>query len=315
MSLEPRSDLALVMPELAEIRSHIANLDYPGLAARMLALHDADQRMLADAAAFAAEEPSLHMLLAEQLRREGSDILAKALLAHGLIAGAWSIHGRLGDVQVTRDQVVQAEVHLREAEIHLIELCAVEPSWTYPWYLRLVTSTGLGLGISESRRRYERVAQEEAHHYPAQARLLQQLCPQWGGSWEAAFSFARACASSAGPGSPEHGIMADIHLRRWLDHGPKERPGYLRQTDVLTELRTAAEASVLHSEFQPGFGWVRLHTTFGVLFALAGEQDSAARHFAVLGEVVDADVWGCLAKDARVVQRARKTGLAKAGSA
>jgi len=303
------------MPELAEIRYLTQRMDYAGLAGALLALHDRDERLLPAAGVVAAAEPGLHDLVMERLRLHGDDILAKALLAHGLISRGWAVRSSHRATDVSPGQFAQFHAHLGDAEVHLIEVCAVEPSWTYPWYLRQLTARGLELGTSESWRRYERLAELSQHHYPAQGQLLQQLCPKWGGSWEAAFDFARSCAGAASLGSPEHGILAELHLEHWIELDREAGARYLRQPDVLGELQAAASASVFHEEFQPGFSWVRLHTAFGALFALSGDEEAAARHFAVLGDVVDPGVWGYLSSAERIVQRARKAALARSGAA
>lgn len=303
------------MPELVEIRSLVRQRDYPGVADALLLLHDRDHRLLAEAGPVVAGEPGFHELVVGQLARERDDVLARALLAQSHVVRAFETRGGLPASLVTPEQYERYAADLRAAEVHLIEVCAVEPSWFYPWHLRVVTSRTLELGLSETRRRYDRIAEDDAHHHPAQAELLQQLCPKWGGTWEDALGFARATSAAAPAGSAEHGLVADVHLERWVALPRREQAAYLKDPAVLDELSAAAAASVEHPDFVRQLSWVRLHTTFGALFALAGRRDVAADHFATLGDVVDGRVWAYLAQDVGVVQKARKAGLARAGAA
>jgi hypothetical protein len=314
LAAEPHSDVTRVIPELAEIRARTAARDYPGLSAALLTLHDRHDTLLAAGLQVAVEEPVLHDLALERLRAQPDDILARALLAHSLIARGWTI--RTGDraQHVSEEQFKRFHDQLRDAEGVLIELCALEPGWTLPWYLRLITGRGLELGVSECRRRYDRLAEMDHEHYPAQAQLLQTLCPKWSGTWEDAFAFAHSCANAAPAGSPSHGLVADVHLEHWLSLGPQERVGYLRTPHVLRELKTAAAASVFHADYRPGFSWVRQYTAFAALFALAGDTDSAARLFAALGEVVEAGVWDYVRSDHQVLRAVRHKALTRAGA-
>ena len=316
MPVEPRSDVVSVMPELARIRDMVRRADYSSVASALLDMHDRDDRLLADAGGILAEEPGFHALVDSRLRDVEDDILAQALLAHSHVVGAWRSRGRLAAAQVPPEDMERFLAQLRSAEQLLIQLCAVEPTWSYPWFLRLITARGLELGANEARRRYERLSTVDPHHHPAQAQFLQQLCPKWQGTWEAAEEFTRECVRAARPASAEHALLANLHLERWRVLDPQEGKRYLRREDVLHDLRTSAQASVLHPDHERGLSWVRLHSTFGVLFALAGEREDAETHLAELGDFLDPWVWSCLsAKDYAKVERIRKALPARPGVA
>lgn len=202
---------------------------------------------------------------------------------------------------------------MRRAEARLIEVCAVVPTWTLPWYFRLFTARGLWLGQGEARRRYDRIAAEIPHHFPAQEVLLQQMSPDWSGTWEAMFEFTRRVAAWAPPGSPSKALIAKAHLERCITVGEKRAVAYLKQAQVQREVAEAAQGSVLHPAYRSGPERVDLHTTFGVLHAIAGADDSALPHFLALGSVVSAQTWSqlsgaLLTKSAKARDRALKVG-------
>lgn len=315
MAIDPHSDVVSVMTEVLPIREMVRRSDYQAASLALLELHERDDRLLAQAADLLAEDPTFHPLVEARVRDVDDDILARALLAHSEIVRGWSVRGRRAAAHVAQTHFQSFHQHLRLAEQHLIEICALEPSWPYPWYLRLTTSRGLELGINETMRRYDRLAAHDPHHHPAQAQVLQQLCPKWGGTWEKASEFARNCAEAARAGSAEHAIIADLHLEQWRALDPPEAKKYLSD-EVLHDLHAAAASSVRHPDHERGLNWVRLHSTFGVLFALAGERGAAESHLAHVGEVLDPRVAGYLdTKELAKVQSIRKGLKTRSGVA
>jgi hypothetical protein len=220
-----------------------------------------------------------------------ADPLPRTLLAERYIHLGWRARGHAPAEYVSWDQVELFHDWLRKAELLLIEVCAEEPSYAPAWTARLATARGLGLGQSEARRRYDRLAEHHPHHVRAQSRLLQQLCPKWGGSWEAAHGFAQECASAAPEGSHAGVLVAEVHIEHCAELEGARAREYLRDVSVRDELRRAARASVLHPDHRRDWHWTESHSIFALAFSLGGHLGDAARHFAALGDTVSETFW------------------------
>lgn len=305
----PVLELSRAHPDLAAIRSSSEAGDYDAVADQLVALEDRDTRRASVAAGIVAGVDGAESWLERRLRSTPSDVVARTLLAHRQIVVGWEIRGSGRASGVSRAQFDDFHDWLRRAERNLIEVCAVEPEWALPWHVRLTSARGLELGQSEAQRRYARLAAICPDHYPAQSTLLQQLVPKWSGSWESAFEFARSCASAAPPGSPAHALVAEVHLERWLDLDDKEAAAYVRDGDVRDELLRAAQDSVWHPAYDPGFSAITQHSVLAALHGLAGRDEEAARHFVALGDFVDAWVWGYLGGHAARLEKIRKGAL------
>ncbi|MFD1658957.1 hypothetical protein ACFSL4_12245 [Streptomyces caeni] len=219
------------------------------------------------------------------------DPLPRTLLAERYIRIGWAIRSGARAEHVSRDQFDQFHAWLRKAEQTLIEVCAEQPAYAPAWTARLLTARGLELGHSEARRRYDRLSAHHPHHFRAQSQLLQQLCPKWSGSWEDAHGFARECASAAPDGSHAGILVAEAHIEHWLDLSGAEGTQYMRNVSVRNDLRHAAQVSVLHPDYRPGWDWIRGHSAFALAFSLGGHLADAARHFAALGSTASTSSW------------------------
>lgn len=301
---EPITDLAAAIPELAELRDAVVARAFDTVAARLTELRDRDDALVAVAARVVVDTPGAPGLIHQQLGSRPDDLIVKALYADSQIAAGWRARSGYRASYVSDQQFETFHDHLRKAERALIEICAMDPTWTYPWHLRLMTARGLELGQSETRRRYDRLAELNPHHLPAQQQFQQQLCPKWSGSWEELFEFSRKASAEADPGSANPLLIAKAHLEKWLDLD-KSGDAYLRSKDVIEELDGAAAASVLHPQFRPGFDWVTAHSAFGVAFALAGDRARATPHFRALGPFVDDYIWGILGGSLKTVSKVR----------
>ncbi|MBT8227521.1 MAG: hypothetical protein HKP61_10795, partial [Dactylosporangium sp.] len=146
----------------------------------------------------------------------------------------------------------------------------------------------LGLGQAEARRRYNQLAKADPHNLDAQDAFLQQLCPKWGGSFEAVHAFARACVDSAPPGAPNAGALLTGHFEHWLDLPDDDSGGYFRRPEVRQDLVTAAAKSVLDPNCVPGKSTTYCHEAFALAFSLMGEPALARPHFAAIADTCPA---------------------------
>ncbi len=247
------------------------------------------------------EVPEAGAMLEAVIARDRQAVLPRVLLAGHFIEMGWQARTSLRAKHVSKEQFAVLHDHLRRAEHLLIDVTAREPGNALAWSLRQTTCLGLGLGQSEARRRYDRIASHHPHHTVAQRRLLQQLCPKWGGSWEAAYAFARECRQSAPPGGGGGIITADVHLECCMEATKAERAEYLRRPAVFQELVAAAHESVLHPAYRARFGWIGAHSVFAAVFSIAGDYPRAAVHFQALGSRASETPWNCLTGDPRAM--------------
>lgn len=207
--------------------------------------------------------------------------------AHQLTVEAWRARGAGSADRVQEDQWRRFRELLSLAESILIDVVAHDRTCVDAWDLRMRTARGLGLGLSESRRRYEHVVAADPLHLPAQQDYLQELCPKWHGTWELAFDFARETARAAPAGSLQGSLLVAAHLEAWVEHDAE----YLRQQSVIDEVDWAARSSVLHPEADRGAGWLEAHSMFAHFYSLALRPEQALTHFDVLGDSPVEGLW------------------------
>jgi hypothetical protein len=291
-SKAPQFDLAVTVPRLGAVKASAQQGDWLAVSRQLGDIGAADEDQLAVAADVVAQIPGVERMLDDVVRSEPGNIGARTLRAHRRIVQGWEVRSRQQAEHVSAAQFEEFHRHLREAEVELIELCARAPWMALPWNLRLMTARGLELGLSETRRRYDRLAQHHPVNFSAQRQLLQQLCPKWGGTWDQTFEFARGCSASAPAGSASHALVAIAHFEQWVELEGRDRTFYFADTARRSELSTAAERSVLDPAFGDSLHAVGLHTLFAITQSLAGEHTRAARHFEALGDAASEDWYG-----------------------
>jgi hypothetical protein len=234
------------------------------------------------------EIPGVEHFLADAAARHPQLTLPRTLLASRHVIIGWDVRGSGWAKDVSKEQFRIFHDQLRQAERLLIKITAAEPANTLAWTLRLITARALSLGQGEARRRYQQLARYDPHHFGGQTQMLEQLCPKWGGDWEAMQSFARDCAKDAPPGSRSALLIVEAYLELWTARGTE----YLqRQLNLRNELIEAAERSVLHPAFRSRYGWVSGHNSLAALFGLIGDHQRAALHFQRVGDFVSEYPW------------------------
>jgi hypothetical protein len=304
----PSTDPFDNLPGLAALRTAAQTRDWAATQTFFSRLGSVDD--LSTACGLLADLDGVEDYLERAAADRPGDPLPRTLLAERYIRVGWAIRSDLGAEHVSRDRFEQFHDWLRKAERLLIEVCAEQPAYVPAWAARLITARGLELGQSEARRRYDRLAAAHPHHYRAQSLLLQQLCPKWGGTWEEAHGFARACATAAPNGSHSATLVATAHIERWLDLDAGEDDAYMRGLPVRDDLRHAAEVSVLHRDHRPVWGWIGAHSTFALAFSLGGHFEDAAPHFAALGDRASESPWSYLPDWKSRFAKYRRTALA-----
>jgi hypothetical protein len=164
---------------------------------------------------------------------------------------------------------------------------------------RFAAFHGLQLGVSEARRRYDQVGEQDPHFLPAQSQLLQQLCPKWGGSFEQLFAFARGRADAAPEGALNPRLVVDAHLEYWMENGVavpfRRRPAvsYLRRRDVVREVDEAS-AKMTPPRNVGTEGWVAAYNAFAMFYATTWRYRSAKVYFKALGHYANKQPWAYL---------------------
>ncbi|MGW8888292.1 hypothetical protein [Streptomyces sp. NPDC055749] len=302
-------DPCVNIPSLAGLKAAVLSNDWAATEAYFDFLDHEDD--LAVASGVVTDISSSERFLEQVVAEQPGSALARTLLAGRYIITGWDIRSSARAKDVSRDQFRQFHDWLRRAEQLLIDVCAEHPTYAMAWATRLITARGLQLGQSEAQRRYDRLAEHHPHHIYGQILLLQQLCPKWGGSWEEAHGFARACLESAPPGSHAGRLVAEAHLEHWLDDAEDGHSNYLRSAEVRDELLAAAALSVQHPDYRPGFHWVGDHNEFAGALSMGGHHREAAPFFRTLGNKASESPWQYFGDPAVQFTKHRRSALAK----
>jgi len=305
----PRFDQYDHVPELVPLREAVGKADWDAVQACFAALDSAEK--ISFASGLVAGTEGIEGFLRRAAARHPDAPLPRTLLADHYVRIGWGIRSRAQAEHVSREQFDRFHEWLRRAEQILIEVCAEQPTYAHAWTVRQLTARGLELGQAEARRRYDRLSLHHPHHYPAQTQLLQQLCPKWGGSWEAAHGFAREATAAAPDGSHSGALVAHAHLEHWLDLKGAGAAAYMRDVAVRNDLRLAAQASVLHPDHRPGWHGRGAHSAFAMAFSLGGHHADAAPHFRELGDRPTEFPWQYLSDPADAFVKYRKYALAE----
>lgn len=278
----PRFELTAAFPVYLQLEKALAAGDWPAVAQFFATLPD-------DGMTAAVRVVAKVNGVEEFLRRVPPSRLSRLLLAARHIVHAWEIRSDKLAKHVSAEQFAGMHEQLRSAEAILIDLTAADPADVMAWRERITVCQGLGLGQSEARRRYDRLARANPHHFSGQSALAQQLCPKWGGSWDSLHGFARECLDAAPPGSLCATVVAEAHLEHAHNLAKDKRREYL--AGVEAELDAAARKSLFHPAFRPVPGWVEAHGVFAILSSWAGNPHKAAVHFRALGDLASDYPW------------------------
>ncbi|MEU4424984.1 hypothetical protein AB0F81_30560 [Actinoplanes sp. NPDC024001] len=302
----PVLDPAAAYPKIVTLRAALAAKDWPACREVLDAAEPVERTLLLRAC---ADRAGIEEHLREVRAADPADGAAAVLLAQRLIADGWAAR-HTGGLLAAR---------LAEAEPILIAAAARTPDDPAVWTARLTSARGLGLGVCEGRRRYDRLAEIDPHHLPGQSELVQQLTPRWGGTWADALAFARERAAAAPLGALNAVLVAEAHLEQALGEGGGTAAGarrHLAAPSVLAELSEAAAHSIQHPQFRRTHGWVQVLNTFAMAFCLAGEPHTARQMFEALDGLGSEYPWHYLGESAAGVIRSYRirTAFARGGS-
>jgi hypothetical protein len=303
---EPTFDITDAYPEVAELRALVRGRDWPGVQAFVARAPGEPERAFLTQSV--AGVPGSEEFLAERVAAADRPGLAHTMLGGRYIAIGWEIRTTKRAQYVSREQFAALHEYLCKAEQLLIDATVTRPDDVAGWNERLSTARGLGLGLSEARRRYDRLAETDPHNYRAQWSMVQQLCPKWSGSWEALFPFARECVRTAPPGAHTPVVILDAHVEHSYDAGGD---AYWKRADVRDEVYDAAARSIDHPDFRRTYGWVEVHNVFAYVYSLMGDHTRAAASFRAIGNLGSRLTWGDGPDGIARFRRHRASALAK----
>jgi len=287
----PSFDNAAAYLEVAALRTAIRAHDWPAVRELYDPLDwDTRQLLVFDV----ADQEGVERFLREVIERDPDDLVATTMYAVRQVVMGWNVRTAARAKNVSRQQFETFFRYLRQAEETLIWVCAKDPGNVVAWTERVVTARGLELGPSEARRRYDRLADRVPHFLPAQAQLLQQLCPKWSGDFATMHAFAQRCMQDAPAGAQNGMLVVEGHVEHWLDLESGKDAEYLGTEQVRTEIRAAGERSVLHPDFRRTPGWVRTMSMFALGYSLISDWTRAKRCFTELGPYADKRGWDYL---------------------
>ncbi len=213
--------------------------------------------------------------------------LLAVLFAHVACTKAWDERGGASAESTSKERFERFRQGLIVAEGVLIDVVARDPDLVDAWDLRIRTSMGLELGLSESRRRHRRLDALQPDHFPAHRDLLQVLSPRWFGDWDQQLGWARERAATSEDGSLGPALVALTHVEGWVEHGPD----HLRRADVIDEVIESSQRSVMHPSFSSSYGGREVHAALALLFSVAERPVHADVHFRALGTQPVQTVW------------------------
>ncbi|MGX7671019.1 hypothetical protein [Plantactinospora sp. DSM 117369] len=304
------TDPTAAYPQLAGLRAALRAGDWPAVRAGLVAEEPGARTTLLR---LTVDGYGDRRFLEELAQANPDEPLAAAFLGDLLIRQAWEVRTRKRAQHVSREQFDRFHEMLRHTERLLIDATARHPTDPTLWTLRLITVRGLQLGTAEARRRYDRLAASDPHHLPGQRQLLQQLCPKWGGSFEAIHDFARSAMLAAPEGAHNAVLVAEAQLEHLAELEGANRRRYWTDPEVRARLREAAERSVLHPAFRRTPGWVLVQNTFAMMLSIIDDHRTSARLFDGLGHLVSVEPWEMSGDPIARFEQARREAYQKAG--
>jgi hypothetical protein len=195
------------------------------------------------------------------------------------ITWAWQARSAHRARYVGREQFELFFQRLRRAEAALQQAARRDPDDPTPWAFMVTTARGLQLGQAEAFGRFREATARYPWHLAAHTQMLQQVCPKWGGSYEALHAFARRAIVDMPDGCSLGVLSAYAHMEHWMELGSPEDDAYIRQPAVRADLHTAGDRSVRHPQFVRRPGWPLLHNMFAWTFTRAQDWNAAVEQF------------------------------------
>ncbi|MEY7977005.1 hypothetical protein AB8O53_11875 [Streptomyces pilosus] len=235
---------------------------------------------------------------------EDEEHRALALLISGArhINWGWEARTSARAVDVTREQWQIFHERLRIAEQQLFEAAELRPDWVTPWRHLLTSARGMSLGRPVAETRRDAALRRDPLDLEVHLEWLSQLQPRWGGEAGEALEFARAAFAAAPDGHRLGCVVAMAYVEEWVE---SDDSACLQQPGIRTELRQAAERSILHPAYRRRLGWQGDYNMFAMALSLAGSS-TASNVFRELEGVYTEWPWTFMSEPRKAYTRFRK---------
>ncbi|WP_327350471.1 hypothetical protein [Streptomyces sp. NBC_01304] len=235
---------------------------------------------------------------------EDKEHRATALLISGVrhVSWGWDARTSARAADVSRDQWQIFYERLRIAEEHLLEAAELRPDWITPWRHLLTSGRGMSVdeGVKEARR--DAGLRRDPLNLDIHLEWISQLQPRWGGEPGQALEFARKAFAGAPDGHRLGCAVAMARIEEWVE---SDDQGCLQDPRIRTELREAAERSILHHAYERRLGWQGDYNIFAMALSLAGSS-TASNVFRELDGAFTQWPWTFMADPQKVYARFRK---------
>lgn len=235
---------------------------------------------------------------------EDEEHRATALLISGArhISWGWEARTAARAVHVTQEQWRVFHERLHIAEEQLLEAAELRPEWVTPWRRLLTSGRGMSLGAAVNETRFDAGLRRDPLDLDIHTERLAQLQPRWGGEPGQALEFARKAFAAAPDGHRLGCVVAMAYVEEWVESDDSD---CLQQPRIRTELREAAERSILHHAYERGLGWQGDHNMFAMALSLAGSS-KASNVFRELDGAFTEWPWTYMADPQKAYARFRK---------
>ncbi|WP_093767752.1 hypothetical protein [Streptomyces sp. F-7] len=235
---------------------------------------------------------------------EDKEHRALALLISGArhIAWGWEARTAARAVHVTQEQWRVFRERLQIAEQQLLEAAELRPDWITPWRQLLTSARGMSLGSAIAETRRDAGLRRDPLDAEIHVEWLSQLQPRWGGEPGEALEFARAAFAAAPDGHRLGCVVAMAYIEEWVE---SDDGACLQQPRIRTELRQAAERSILHHAYERRLGWQGDYNIFAMALSLAGSS-TASNVFRELEGAYTEWPWTYMSEPQKAYARFRK---------
>lgn len=232
------------------------------------------------------------------------ELRATALLISGArhVSWGWDARTSARAVDVSREQWQTFYERLRIAEEHLLEAAELRPDWVTPWRHLLTSGRGMSLDDSVQEARLAAGLRRDPLNLDLHLEWVSHLQPRWGGEPGQALEFAQKAFAAAPDGHRLGCVVAMARIEEWVESDDRD---CLQQPRIRTELREAAERSILHHAYERRLGWQGDYNIFAMALSLAGSS-KASNVFRELNGVITEWPWTFMAEPEKAYARFRK---------
>ena len=236
--------------------------------------------------------------------KDDKELRATALLISGArhVSWGWDARTSARAVDVSREQWQTFYERLRIAEEHLLEAAELRPDWVTPWRHLLTSGRGMSLDDSVQEARLAAGLRRDPLNLDLHLEWVSHLQPRWGGEPGQALEFAQKAFAAAPDGHRLGCVVAMARIEDWVESDDRD---CLQQPRIRTELREAAERSILHHAYERRLGWQGDYNIFAMALSLAGSS-KASNVFRELDGVITRWPWTFMADPEKVYARVRK---------